>query len=100
VPPYERRSLFIGCMPQKSTIAPISFYEAFREEIQMICNQFQVFHLSQVDYGKGWNAFQALLASQGWSKTTASIYIDPMSDEYTRVGSLLIANANTVIRRV
>lgn len=100
VPPYERRSLFIGCMPQKSTIAPISFYEAFREEIQMICTQFQVFHLSQVDYGKGWNAFQSLLASQGWSKTTASIYIDPMSDEYTRVGSLLIANANTVIRRV
>ena len=100
VPPYERRSLFIGCMPQKSTIAPVSFYEAFREEIQMICNQFQVFHLSQVDYGKGWNAFQSLLASQGWSKTTTSVYIDPMSDEFTRVGSLLIANANTVIRRV
>jgi CRISPR/Cas system-associated exonuclease Cas4 (RecB family) len=100
VPPYERRSLFIGCMPQKSNITPVSFYEAFREEIQMICNQFQVFHLSQVDYGKGWNAFQSLLASQGWSKTTTAIYIDPMSDEYTRVGSLLIANANTVIRRV
>jgi CRISPR/Cas system-associated exonuclease Cas4 (RecB family) len=100
VPPYERRSLFIGCLPQKSAIAPVTFYEAFREEIQMICNQFQVFHLSQVDYGKGWNAFQALLASQSWSKTTTSIYIDPMSDEFTRVGSLLIANASTVIRRV
>jgi CRISPR/Cas system-associated exonuclease Cas4 (RecB family) len=100
VPPYERRSLFIGCMPQKSNITPVSFYEAFREEIQMICNQFQVFHLSQVDYGKGWNAFQSLLASQSWSKTTTAIYIDPMSDEFTRVGSLLIANANTVIRRV
>ncbi len=100
VPPYERRSLFIGCLPQKSTIAPVTFYEAFREEIQMICNQFQVFHLSQVDYGKGWNAFQSLLASQSWSKTTTAIYIDPMSDEFTRVGSLLIANASTVIRRV
>ena len=100
VPPYERRMLFIGCLPQKAPFQPVSIYEAFRSEIDGLCRELKVSHLSQVDYGKGWSALQAVIASKGWSSTHLAIFIDPMSDEYTRVGALLIANAGYVTRRV
>lgn len=91
--------LYVGCLPQKGASQPITFYEAFGEPIKAICRGLNVSHLSQVDYGKGWNAFQAFLNDHGWPPSHPSIYIDPMSDEYTRVGSMLIALADIVIRR-
>ncbi len=98
-PAQSMNILYVGAFPQKGTKAPVTFYEAFANEINIVCQKFQVLHLSQVDYGKGWVAFQSLILETGWPTKASSIFLDPMSEEYNKIGSVLITMADVVIRR-
>jgi len=86
-------TLYVGCRPLIGEVTPI--LDAIGPLMDEVCSTAGVGAIELISYGQGWPLLHKLLKERGLPPQ--SIYIDPRSHLYSRVGDVLISLSDDVV---